>query len=203
MRLELDTAARALDVNLNEQQLDRLLAYLDILRKWNNRYNLVGTSDQAELVQKHLLDSIAITPYIKDAPILDVGSGAGLPGIPLAITLPALAFTLLDANSKKTRFMRQVAIELNLSNIEITQSRVEDLQIANMPKTVIARAFAPLRKALNLLARVCAPQGQVLIMLGERTPELPTTDRFKTITTHAIHVPGLSAQRHLLVADKE
>lgn len=203
MRSELDTAARTLDLVLNEQQLDRLLAYLEILRKWNNSYNLVGTSDRTELVQKHLLDSMAISPYIKEAPILDVGSGAGLPGIPLAITLPELAFTLLDANSKKTRFMRQVAIELNLSNIEITQSRVEDFQIASMPKTVIARAFAPLQTALNQLVRVCAPQGQVLIMLGERTQELPIIAGFKTLTTHAISVPGLSAQRHLLVAEKE
>lgn len=203
MRQELAAGAKVLGVDINQQQLELLLGYLALLRKWNSTFNLVGTSNEQELVQKHILDSIAIGSHIKQSPVLDVGSGAGLPGIPLAITLPKLSFALLDANSKKTRFMRQVAIELNLSNIEIVQSRVENYQPTQLPNTVIARALAPLEKALDSLSSVCANRGQVLLMLGERTQDLPRHSAYKNMATHAIRVPGLQSQRHLLVANKE
>lgn len=203
IRQELAAGAKLLGADIDQQQVELLLEYLTLLRKWNTTFNLVGTSNEQELVQKHILDSIAIGSHIRQSPVLDVGSGAGLPGIPLAITLPKLSFALLDANSKKTRFMRQVAIELNLSNIEIVQSRVENYQPTQLPNTVIARAFAPLEKALDSLCSVCANRGQVLLMLGERAQDLPSHTAYKDIVTHAIQVPGLQSQRHLLVASKE
>ena len=202
LRQELAAGVAQLGVDTTATQLDTLITYIVLLQKWNSAFNLVGTSDAQELVQKHLLDSIAIGPFIKDSPVLDVGSGAGLPGIPLAITLPKLSFRLLDANNKKVRFMRQAAIELNLSNVEIVHSRVEDYQPKNAVVTVVSRAFAPFEKALLALSKVCANGGQVLLMLGERTPKLQAQPPYKEITTHSIQVPGLQSQRHLLIARK-
>ena len=198
IRCELESGGRALGISLEPKQLDLLEDYLRLLLKWNGAFNLVGTSDPFELVHKHLLDSLTMVSYIKHAPILDVGSGAGLPGIPLAITLPELSFTLLDANGKKTRFMRQAVIELNLSNVEVIQARVEKYQPTQLPKTVLARAFAPADKALNTLMSVCASPGQVLIMLGERLIELPR----EKLAMQIVSVPCVHSQRHLLIADK-
>ena len=201
-RQELAAGAAQLGITPTGAQIENLCAYIALLQKWNSAFNLVGTSNAQELIQKHLLDSIAIGPFIKYSPVLDVGSGAGLPGIPLAITLPKLSFRLLDANNKKVRFMRQAAIELNLSNIEIIHSRVEDYRPDQAPRSVITRAFAPLDKALNILSTVCADNGQVLLMLGERAQNSPAQTTYKDITTHAIRVPGLQSQRHLMVASK-
>lgn len=203
LQQELAAGIDRLGSTIDQQQLASLLAYLVLLRKWNTTFNLVGTSNERELVQKHLLDSIAIGSFINKSPVLDVGSGAGLPGIPLAITLPELSFKLLDANNKKIRFLRQVIIELNLSNIEVVQSRVENYQPNSAPKTVVSRAFAPFEKALDVLSTVCAEGGQVLLMLGERTQQPPTHHAYKEISTHALHVPGLQSRRHLLVASKK
>ena len=203
LQQELATGLDQLGVTTDQAQLASLLAYLAVLRKWNATFNLVGTSNEHELVQKHLLDSIAIGPFINKSPVLDVGSGAGLPGIPLAITLPELSFKLLDANNKKARFMRQAVIELNLSNIEVIHSRVENYQPNGAPKTIVSRAFAPFEKALDILSTVCAEDGQVLLMLGERAQKLPAHQAYKEITTHALQVPGLQSRRHLLVASKK
>ena len=203
IRRELEAGGRALGISLTSNQIALLESYLGLLIKWNSTFNLVGTSDQAELVQKHLLDSISIASYVKHSPVLDVGSGAGLPGIPLAITLPELSFTLLDANGKKTRFMRQALIELNLSNIQVIQSRVEKYKPIDLPKTVLARAFAPVDKALTVLAEVCASSGQILIMLGDRVVQLPQDLGLEKLATQIIPIPSLSSQRHLLIADKK
>ena len=201
-RTGLVTGVESLGIAVSTSQIDALVAYIELLQKWNRTFNLVGTSIEQELVQKHVLDSIAIGPFIKFTSVLDVGSGAGLPGIPLAITLPDLSFGLLDANSKKTRFMRQAAIELELSNTEIIHSRVEHYQPQQAPLTVVARAFAPFEKALDLLSPVCANGGQVLLMLGERSQYPVTHADYKNVKTQGIDVPGLHSQRHLLVADK-
>lgn len=202
LRQELAAGTTQLGITTTAAQVDTLLAYIALLQKWNSAFNLVGTSNSQELVQKHLLDSIAIGPFIENSPVLDVGSGAGLPGIPLAITLPKLSFRLLDANNKKVRFMRQAAIELNLSNIEIIHSRVENYRPEQAPRTVISRAFAPLEKALDILSGVCADGGQVLLMLGERAQNSTAQTAYKNIATHAIRVPGLQSQRHLVIAEK-
>lgn len=199
---ELAAGSEQLGISLKPAQIDALSIYTSLLRRWNSAFNLVGTSNEQELVQKHLLDSIAISPFITQSPVLDVGSGAGLPGIPLAITLPDLSFRLLDANNKKTRFMRQVAIELKLTNIEIIHSRVEHYRPEQAPRTVVARAFAPFEKALDKLSTVCAQGGQVLLMLGERTQHSVDHAAYDDIVIHAVRVPGLQSQRHILVANK-
>ena len=202
IRSRLEEGAQKLAVALTESQFDLLLAYLTMIQKWNKAYNLVGTSNADELVQKHLLDSISIVPHIKNPPVLDVGSGAGLPGIPLAICLPDISFTLLDSNGKKARFMRQVVMDLKLTNVEIVQIRVENYQPSEAPKTVLARAFAPVDKALHMLCEVCAPQGQVQLMLGTKPDELPVVSGVNDVQVHSVTIPGLDSQRHLLVANR-
>ncbi len=202
IRTRLEEGAHQLDVALTETQLNLLIDYLAMIQKWNKAYNLVGTSKATELAQKHLLDSISVIPYVKMSPVLDVGSGAGLPGIPLAISLPDISFTLLDSNGKKARFMRQVVMDLQLTNVEIVQTRVESYHPSEAPKTVLSRAFAPLDKALKMLSAVCAPQGQVQIMLGAQPNELPALDEINNIQIHSVTIPGLDSQRHLLIADR-
>ncbi len=191
-----------LGLALPDERIDQLLLYLDLIKKWNKAYNLVGTSNSVDLVNKHLLDSLSISKYIQDSPVLDVGSGAGLPGIPLAITLPGISFTLVDANGKKSRFMRQVCIELKLTNVEIVQSRIENYTVEHAYKTVVARAFAPLEKALSQLSNVCDEGGQINIMLGTVPETLPKIEGINYMAVHSIDVPGLSSDRHLLVANK-
>ena len=198
----LQRGANELGLSLSETKIDRLLLYLALIQKWNKAYNLVGTSNTADLVEKHLLDSLSIYKFIKESPVLDVGSGAGLPGIPLAITLPDISFTLVDANGKKVRFMRQACIELNLTNVEIVQSRIETYATDNEFKTVIARAFAPLESALCQLAEACIKDGQINIMLGVPPQKLPENKNICNLQVHELNVPGLDSKRHLLVANK-
>ncbi len=201
-RQYLDAAARQLNTLLTGTQLDSLLNYLEMIKKWNRAYNLVGTSSTDELLQKHILDSLSIMQFIQMSPVLDVGSGAGLPGIPLAIALPDISFTLLDSNGKKARFMRQVALELKLDNVEVVQTRVENYHPDAAPRTVMSRAFAPLEKALQSMTSVCAPLGQVLIMLGTKPIQQPSHNAIKRLQISSINLPGLDSQRHLLIADK-
>ncbi len=182
--------------------IEQLQAYIDLIQKWNKAYNLVGTSDSQTLIDKHILDSLAIAPFVQQSPVLDVGSGAGLPGIPLAIALPHIEFTLCDANGKKARFMRQAVIELGLANVSVEHGRIESYHPHSAPMTVMARAFAPLQEAIKILAGVCHPAGQVMLMLGLKPSTLPSAESIKTIINHEIAVPGLDSQRHLLVASK-
>ena len=202
-RAHLQAGCNELGLAFTDQQIEQLLEYLQLIQLWNKAYNLVGTSDSHELIQKHLLDSLAIVQYVEAGPVLDVGSGAGLPGIPLAIAQPGISFTLLDANGKKTRFMRQVALETKLGNVEIVHTRIEQYQPKEPAKVVLSRAFAPLDKALKLLLNVCAPQGTVLIMLGAYPENLPHLSNIQNIQVMPISVPGLSSQRHLLVAQRD
>ena len=194
------SAATALDLSLTTEQAQRLLAYQQMIQKWNGAYNLVGTSNSAELLQKHLLDSLSVMSDIQHSPVLDVGSGAGIPGIPLAICKPELAITLLDSNGKKTRFMRQVVIELGLSNVQVEQTRIEQYQPKQAPQTVVCRAFAPTEKALKLLQPVVAQGGVIVLMLGQAPKQLPTSPAFSEIISKQVNVPGLASERNLLLA---
>ncbi len=196
----LQNAVSELGLPLSSRQLEILLAYVRLIQTWNKAYNLVGTSDSFELIQKHILDSLAVSPFITQGPVLDVGSGAGLPGIPLAIALPDISFTLLDANGKKARFMRQAVMQLQLGNVHIVQSRVEQYQATPAAKIVLARAFAPLDKALQLLQQVCAQQAMIQIMLGVKPTSLPNNQYVNRLHIEPISVPGLDSQRHILIA---
>ncbi|MGH8307604.1 MAG: 16S rRNA (guanine(527)-N(7))-methyltransferase RsmG [Gammaproteobacteria bacterium] len=186
-----------LNLNLAESAIAVLLGYLSLLTKWNAAYNLTAVRDPAEMVSKHLLDSLALAPYLHGKSILDVGTGAGLPGIPLAIAFPDRYLTLLDSNCKKTRFVTHAATTLGLKNVEVAQVRAEDYRPKEPFDTVTSRAFASLADFLELTAHLCAPGGCWLAMKGEQPDEelraLPAG--FRLAALHPVHVPGLDARR--------
>jgi len=184
----------------------QLLDYVRLLDKWNRVYNLTAVRDPAEMVTRHLLDSLTVLPYLKGERILDVGTGAGLPGIPLALlsaqTHPERRFLLLDSNSKKTRFMQQAVAELGLDNVQVVHARTE----AFLPEqgqgfdTVVSRAFASVADMLAGAGQHCAPEGVILAMKGA-DPALELVDldaNFVVEQVHRLVVPGLDEDRHLV-----
>lgn len=177
-----------------------LLAYLALLRKWNRAYNLSAVREPEEMVTRHLLDSLAVLPHVRGPRVLDVGTGPGLPGIPLAIARPELHLTLLDSNGKKTRFLRQAQLELKLSNVEVVEARVEAFRPEQPFQTVISRAFAAADTFFELTQPLAAPDGRLLAMKGRldatEVGKIPR-ERGK-LMIHALTVPGLAAERHLL-----
>ncbi|MDX1251644.1 MAG: 16S rRNA (guanine(527)-N(7))-methyltransferase RsmG [Gammaproteobacteria bacterium] len=187
-------------LHLPDETQARMLAYIALLAKWNRAYNLTAVRDPMQMVTRHLLDSLAVLPYIKGSRVLDVGTGAGLPGIPLALALPEWRFVLLDSNRKKTRFLIQVVAELGLKNVTVETCRVEEYHPAQLFDTVISRAFAELSEMLGAAGRLCRPAGVMLAMKGEYpVAELAAmSPGFKVTEVHALHVPGLDAARHLV-----
>lgn len=185
----------------NPEMESRLLAYLDELERWNAAYNLTAVRDKDEMVTRHLLDSLAVLPHVNGR-VLDVGSGAGLPGIPLALANPGLQVTVLDSNGKKTRFMRQAKRVLEMNNLDVVQSRVENYQPAQPFHQVISRAFASLADFFSACARLVALDGTLLAMKGRLDPaemaEIPADVRL--IETKKLVVPGLNEERHLVIA---
>jgi len=187
-----------LQLDLPEAVCERLLAYLRLIAKWNRSYNLTAVRDETRMLTHHLLDSLAVLPHVRGPSVLDVGSGPGLPGIPLAIACPHWRLTLLDANHKKTTFLRQAIIELQLSNVDVVCERVEHWQAPARFDTVISRAFADLSEFLRLAGRHCAPDGQMVAMKGvyphEEVARLPADFSLRDVI--ALQVPGLAAERH-------
>jgi 16S rRNA (guanine527-N7)-methyltransferase len=178
----------------------RLIAYLTLLERWNRAYNLTAVRNPDAMVVRHLLDSLSILPWLEGPRILDVGSGAGLPGVPLAIARPDCAFHLLDSNGKRTRFLTQVVADLRLANIHIVRSRVEDYQPAAPFNSVVSRAFATLADMAADAGRLCAPGGRLLAMKGvfpdDELARLPSG--YAVVGVYPLQVPGLDAERHLV-----
>lgn len=177
----------------------RLLDYLALLQRWNATYNLTAIRDPAEMVSKHLLDSLAIAPYV-DGTVADIGSGAGLPGIPLALARPQLHMTLVESNGKKARFLREALRVLGIDNARVAESRVEALGEPGQYNYLLARAFSSLADFVRVGAHLLKPGGRLLAMKGaipqDEIVALPKD--WRLAATHALHVPGLGAQRHLL-----
>nr|WP_242472504.1 16S rRNA (guanine(527)-N(7))-methyltransferase RsmG [Ectothiorhodospira mobilis] len=177
-----------------------LMAYLGLLLRWNRAYNLTAVRDPVDMVTLHLLDSLAVLPHVQGPRLLDVGSGAGLPGIPLAIARPELRITLLDAVAKKVRFLRQAALELGLGHLEPVHARVETYPGQQGFDTVISRAFAATGTFVRLAGPLCAPGGRLLAMKGRDADDdaaaLPAG--WGVAATHPLRVPGLPAARHLV-----
>lgn len=202
--LELETtlanglAQLAVDCPVDIQQ--KLLVFLRLLGKWNRVYNLTAIRDLDRMVTYHLLDSLAVLPFIKGNRVLDVGAGAGLPGIPLALLLPGVDFVLLDSNAKKTRFMQQALIELNMKNSGIMNIRVEDLPPNYKFDTIISRAFASIEDMVAAVGRHCQSSGAILAMKGNYPSKeikmLPEGYKIKAV--HELSISGLEAQRHLV-----
>jgi 16S rRNA (guanine527-N7)-methyltransferase len=196
---QLCAGASELGVALSVEASERLLDYLDLLTRWNGVYNLTAVRVPAEMVTRHLLDSLAIAPHVHGETLIDLGTGAGLPGIPLAILDEDRAVTLVDSNGKKTRFLREAVRTLGLRNVRIEQVRVEDAR--GQFDCVVARAFASIAELLASGGHLIAPGGVCLAMKGllkvEEVTALPAG--FKVTDVVALNVPGLSAARHVVV----
>lgn len=197
--MTLSTSTTELLINgLNALQLetatDPLVSYLALLDKWNKAYNLTAVRDPDQMVIRHLLDSLAINPWVSGQSLLDVGTGAGLPGIPLAIINPTLQVVLLDSNGKKTRFLEEVRRKLNLKNVEVIQSRVENYQPAFDFDTVTSRAFSELAQMLKWTSHLIGKTGIWLAMKG-RYPETELTSIHYPYQIKPYTVPGLDEER--------
>lgn len=194
-------AAATLGVPLEAAAAQRLLGLLDELARWNRTYNLTAISDRREMVTHHLLDSLAVWPLLHGQRVIDVGTGAGFPGLPLAIVDPQRHYTLLDSNGKKVRFVAHVARSFGLGNVEPVHARAENWRPAAPFDTVVARAFAPLPELLARVAGLCGPSTRVLAMKGRRDADertqLPVGWCLEA--DRELAVPGLAAQRHVLV----
>jgi len=182
----------------------KLIAYLELIAKWNRVYNLTAVRDPARMVASHLLDCLAIVPQLDAAgAVLDVGSGAGLPGIPLALMWPRARVTLLDSNHKKATFLRQAAIELALDNADVVCERVETWQSPRPFGLVVSRAFSDLGEFAKIADRLCAPAGTMAAMKGvyphEELAQLPPGIGLKRVIP--LKVPGLRAERHLVLLE--
>ncbi|OJZ18555.1 MAG: 16S rRNA (guanine(527)-N(7))-methyltransferase RsmG [Thiobacillus sp. 65-29] len=200
---QLAAGIAALDLALPAGAEEKLLAYLVLLDKWNRVYNLTAVRDVERMVSHHLLDSLAVLPYLQGETLLDVGSGGGLPGIPLAIARPALQVTLIDSIAKKTAFLLQAKAELGLANVSVVTGRVEDHKPEAPFDLITSRAFADLREFVTLTRHLLKPGGRWLAMKGlyphEEVALLPPG--VKVSADHALVVPGLEAHRHLIVLE--
>ena len=198
---ELSRGAQQLGVTLSEGQHNQLLAYLALLIKWNKAYNLTAVRNPDEMVSRHLLDSLSVVPFIEGPRWLDVGSGGGMPGIPLAILFPEMKVTVLDSNGKKTRFLTQVKLELKLDNLEVIHSRAESYQPAVPFTGIVSRAFSSLEDFTGWTRHMGDTDTQWLAMKGlhpaDELVALPAD--FYLDSAQALTVPGCQGQRHLLV----
>ena len=179
----------------------KLLDYVALIAKWNRIHNLTAVRAKSQMVSAHLLDCIAVTPYLEANTVLDVGSGAGLPGIPLALIWPHVSVALIDSNHKKAAFLRQAIIELGLNNATVIGERVENWQPPHLYDLVISRAFSDLPEFLRIAGRMCAEKGTIATMKGvyphEELAQLPPD--FKLRRVERLSIPGLPAERHLLL----
>lgn len=180
----------------------KVLAYIELIDKWNKVYNLTAVRDKQKMLYQHVLDSLAILPHLGLLKsLLDVGSGAGLPGIPAAIAKPEIKISLLDSNQKRTTFLTQAKIELKLDNVSLICARVEEFNPGHGYDVVVSRAFSDMADFVRLAMSHCAPGGRMLAMKGvyphEEIENLPSTVRVEECIP--IRVPGIDAERHLIV----
>ena len=193
--------AKQMTLDASSDCIHQLGRYLEVLARWNTRFNLTAITDPSEMVIKHLLDSLAIQPYIHGNRVADVGTGAGLPGIPLACLNPDKAFQLLDSAGKKTRFVTHAVAALRLHNVSVNTGRVQDYRPGTGFDTVVSRAFSSTQQFLSSSGHLCGPGGRMLAMKGAY-PESELAEiasPWHVETVHRLKVPGLDAERHLVV----
>ncbi len=190
---------------LSDQQKQQLLALVGLLHKWNKAYNLTSVRDPEAMLVKHIMDSVVVSPWLQGSRFIDVGTGPGLPGLPLAIINPDKQFVLLDSLGKRIRFIRQVILELGLKNVTPVQSRVEDFHDDSGFDGVLSRAFASLNDMLSWCGHLPAAQGCFLALKGlyptEELEQLPTG--FVVVGVHPLAVPELDGERHLIILKKQ
>jgi 16S rRNA (guanine527-N7)-methyltransferase len=205
LREQLAAGLIALDLELPSSNCDDLLGFVDLLMTWNRAYNLTGTSDPREILYRHILDSLSILPSLHGKRVLDVGTGAGLPGVPLAICSPEREFHLLDSNGKKMRFLFAVKTRLRLENLVLIQSRAEDYRYEQGFDTVLSRAVASLGDLVRLSAPLLAPKGRLLAMKGKlAASELAEVEPPYTVrSVQTLQVPGVTALRQIVCIDHD
>lgn len=194
------------DLDLEHEIFDNLIDYILLLNKWNKTYNLTAIREPEKMLTHHLLDSLSVTKYIKGKHVLDVGTGAGLPGIPLALVLPQFKFTLLDSVGKKIHFLNNVLMHLKIENVKIVQARIENFQDSKCFDTIITRATFSLTDIIEKTRHLLCENGQWLLMKG-KYPQTEIDDFYKLhpeaketfkIIVHKLEVPDLNAERHLV-----
>jgi 16S rRNA (guanine527-N7)-methyltransferase len=197
-------AAEEIGISLSEAQNDLLLDYLELLIKWNKAYNLTAIRDPKEMLVKHLIDSLSIAPYITGNVLADIGTGPGLPGIPMAILFPEKQFLLCDSNGKKTRFLTQSKITLALKNIEVVHGRVEQIPEDRKFEQIMSRAFTALDNMVDLCKHLLTGYGEFLAMKGlypeEEIKSLPSDYSVKN--SIKLCVPACEEDRHLIIIGK-
>lgn len=199
----LDAGIRTLGTRVPKAAREHMISYLRELTTWNATYNLTAVRDPGAMVTRHVLDSLAILPFVSGASVVDIGSGAGLPGMVLAMARPRLDVTLVEANRKKAAFLRHVRRRLVLPNVTVVQQRVEHYSPDKRFDIVTCRAFASAGDATRLSGHLIAPGGRVLLMKG-RDPQAELAEvplDFQVVDTQALAVPGLDAERHLVILE--
>jgi 16S rRNA (guanine527-N7)-methyltransferase len=200
LRQRLDAGLEQLGLDADGAQREALLTFVRLLERWNQAFNLTAVRDPREMVPRHLLDSLSVSPYLHGDRVLDVGTGAGLPGIPLAVLHPRRRFWLLDSNGKKVRFVRQAAAELGLANVAVVQARVESYPGQGKFATIVSRAVTSLAELADSAEPLAARPACLLVMKG-RYPrdELAALDpRTGPVLVHPLRVPFLDGERHLI-----
>lgn len=203
-RAALVDGARELGVALDDAQVDRLLALLDLVTEWNAKFNLTAIREPLDMVRKHLLDSLTVQPYVEGPFVTDVGTGAGFPGLPLAIVNPQLRFALIDSIQKKIRFVQHAATSLGLDNVQAVATRAENWHPEQRAATVVSRALAALPTFVAQAGHLCARNGRLLAMKGRHPAEeiaaLPRGWRHRVET---LRVPGLADERTLVILERD
>lgn len=193
-----------MDLTLTREQQQKLIDYVARIHKWNKAFNLTSVRDPEQMMVKHILDSLAVAPHIDGENLIDVGTGPGLPGIPLSIVYPEKHFTLLDSLGKRVRFMKQCAFEMKLDNITPIQCRVEAHQPEQYYDAVLSRAFASLKDMLHWCQHLVDSEGMFLALKGQYPAEeiAELGDNFAVTHSVKLTVPGLEGERHLLTVQK-
>lgn len=204
--IKLNTGLKIMGLELPEAAPSKLIDYLGLLSHWNRAFNLTAIRNSDEMLSKHLLDSVGVLPYIGQGLVLDVGSGAGLPGIPLAIAMPQCRFVLIDSNGKKTRFLTQCKITLGLENVEVVNQRVEAYSPMKDDHriyfdAVVARAYASSNEIIKNTAHLHKPETRILIMQGKLDESIDVPG-YVLKQSHTLNIYGLDAERHLLEIEK-
>jgi 16S rRNA (guanine527-N7)-methyltransferase len=199
-RAALADGAQALDVPLNAAQIETLLALLDELERANAAFNLTAIRDRPGMLRKHLLDSLSVWPFLRGERVADVGTGAGFPGLPLAIASPERRFTLIEATGKKARYVAATVERLGLANVEVVNRRAEAYRPDRPFDVVVARAVAAVADLIAYAGHLCAPGGRILAMKGKRPDReiVALPSGFRVLGVHRLRVPGLDEERHLV-----
>ena len=197
--------ALEIGIRLTAAQTESLLQLVDELELGNAQFNLTAIRDRPGMLRKHVLDSLTLQPYLTGPRVADVGTGAGFPGLALAIVNPELQFTLIEATGKKARFVAETARRIGCGNVQVVNSRAENYRPAELFDTVAARALAPLQEFVTYAGHLCTPGGRLLAMKG-RLPEEEMSalrGRFRVFAVRRLHVPGLNDERHLIELERQ